>query len=255
MQDNNVKIRYKLDYTQNIRLSDLSHSLLAFDQQYNRHLKRHRGEITDNKVKLYVEEITKGSIDAWIVPAFSYSLMFPDSAQSIWGFISNLATFLDFLKGTIAQPAFHFEKADLEHAKYIVKPVAKDYSSQLNLYAYDGANVEVHYHVGATDAIAINDKANQLIKNLELPEKTTLPDQLLTFRMTEDTLTRKANKGVIEAISDDLLPVYTDNESIKEAILDNPYRKIFLVDVEVNVVDGVPKMYKIVDLKETFDKD
>ena len=47
------------------------------------------------------------------------------------------------------------------------------------------------------------------------------------------------------------------NDEVKRQIVDlpeNPLHKVFLVDVEVNAVEGKPRLYRILDVKDVIDR-
>ena len=65
------------------------------------------------------------------------------------------------------------------------------------------------------------------------------------------------DKGVIERISRKPVKVLFPSETIKAELLDtevNPFRLLFVVDVEVETVGDVVAAYKILSVHENFER-
>jgi hypothetical protein len=257
MPEQEIKLVYKFEYTQPVKVTDFSYSLLGFDRQFKRHLIRNRTAIADQRVRLFIQEINKGSIEAVFIPLFANALVFSDDINSVIDFVRNTGLLLTFLKNgiiTAARP-FILEKPDVENARNIVAPVLKDAHSNLSIMAFEGSNMVVNYTVNSVDAANIKETSRRIVSELEAPDNSSMPDQLLYFRIAEDSLGEsKYDKGIIERVSSD--PVHISaNEEIKQKILENPFGKMFLVDVDIHTVEGRPMLYRVTALKEIFDRE
>lgn len=59
------------------------------------------------------------------------------------------------------------------------------------------------------------------------------------------------NKAIISPLTNKELPIYFANNELKQQILfsnENPINKLFVVDVELQVIENKPKAYKILAL-------
>jgi hypothetical protein len=255
MNSKDIQVVYKIDYSKPIKVSDFTNSLASLDQQYARYVKRNSLNITDSNIRFYIQEIKKGSIEAVLVPVFSYMMTFPNDTMSIFDYMKSLKDMFDFLQGLATKPPYHFDKADLQHAKNIARPIANDSASQLNVIASDGANVTIHLHVNPVQATEIIEGANKYEKILDQPETVFHENQLLYFRSTEDTYEEsKLTRGIIQAISNSPVPVSSPNPDIIATVLENPYGRIFDVNIVVSFVDGKPKQYSIQKINDTFER-
>jgi hypothetical protein len=69
-----------------------------------------------------------------------------------------------------------------------------------------------------------------------------------------DTKAKSGDKGVIESVSKSPVKIWFASEEIKRGILDaaeNPFQRMFIVDVEVKTVNDKPALYKILALKDS----
>jgi hypothetical protein len=85
-----------------------------------------------------------------------------------------------------------------------------------------------------------------------------LQDELLVLAQIRDVPKSKTgDRGIIESISKLDIKLLFTSEEIKRDILEapeNPFQKAFIVDVEVKTLDDKPALYKILAVKESFDR-
>jgi hypothetical protein len=86
-----------------------------------------------------------------------------------------------------------------------------------------------------------------------------LHDELLVLHQVRgDPKSKSGDRGIIESISKMPVRLWFTSEEIKKGILespDNPFQREFIVDVEVKTVeDGKPALYKVLALKDSFEK-
>ena len=65
------------------------------------------------------------------------------------------------------------------------------------------------------------------------------------------------DKGIIEIVSKLPVKLLFTSEEIKKGILtapENPFQRVFVVDVEVKTLDHKPALYKVLALKDSFEK-
>lgn len=78
-------------------------------------------------------------------------------------------------------------------------------------------------------------------------------DRLIRFVQTRTDNKDYGNKSTCEDISDKEIKTVFENDVIKNEILDNPYHFGFLVDIEVQYINGEVKLYKIMNLNDKID--
>lgn len=91
-----------------------------------------------------------------------------------------------------------------------------------------------------------------------MPTNQIRHDELLTLHQVRgDPKARAGDKGVIESISKLPVKLWFKSEAIKKDILDspeNPFQRVFVVDVEVKTAGDKPALYKVLALKDSFEK-
>ena len=115
----------------------------------------------------------------------------------------------------------------------------------------------MHFHYTSQEANAAQNSARRYL-GPTLPANQTLRDELLTLHQVRgDSKSRSGDRGIIESISKAPVKLLFSSEDIKKGILDspeNPFQRVFVVDVDVKTVDGKPALYKVLALKDSFDR-
>ena len=87
---------------------------------------------------------------------------------------------------------------------------------------------------------------------------------MVWYQTKFDSESHTGDKAIIEAISKKAVKVIFDNNAVKEAMLrgderySKPWHKLaYIVDVEVQTVNGTPKLYTVLKYyqEDTFDLD
>jgi hypothetical protein len=138
-----------------------------------------------------------------------------------------------------------------------LEPVAKDNGSQV-FFDFNGpAHIgQIHFHYNSQEANAVQNNARRYL-GPTLPTNQILRDELLTLHQVRgDSKSRTGDKGIIESISKLPVKLMFSSEEIKKGILDspdNPFQRVFVVDVEVKTVGDKPALYKVLALKDNFE--
>lgn len=126
-------MKFEIKNKQPIELIDLTNSLLALGNEYQRFISRTHPEAEASDVKLYINEVRSGSVIA---------LLTAMSPQLIEGFsyVNTVVDFASFLKNTFeiltngkANKHTDLSPATLSNINQILEPIAKDNGSQLNI--------------------------------------------------------------------------------------------------------------------------
>jgi hypothetical protein len=78
------------------------------------------------------------------------------------------------------------------------------------------------------------------------------------YQTRNDSESKSGNKAIIERISDKPVKLVFEESSMKKLVLedsDNIFSYAYLVDVDVQTVEGVPRLYKVINIHDKLDLD
>jgi hypothetical protein len=147
-------------------------------------------------------------------------------------------------------------KKEAAQAISIMEPVAKDNASQLNVTVT--GDVHIHNHYNSQQANAIQNSARRFL-GPTLPTSQIHHDQILSlYQVRGDASAKVGDKGIIEEISPLPARLLFASEEVKNQMIgqpENPFQKLFLVDVEAKATEGKVRLYRVFAVKEVLDKD
>ncbi|WP_312038635.1 hypothetical protein [Alteromonas stellipolaris] len=156
-------------------------------------------------------------------------------------------------------------KQDLQDWNKFVEPVAKDNGSQMNTNVSDNGKVITQFIINSNEANAIQNRIEHMIGGLDTPEDNIHRRKVMYWYQTKfDPNSDTGNKAIIDDLSKTGLKVIFENNAVKEEMLHvdpkfgKPWQELaYIVDVEVQTVRGIPKMYKVLKYypEHTFDPD
>lgn len=248
-------MKFEIKNVQPIELIDLTNSLLALGNEYQRFISRTHPEADASEVKLYINEVRSGSVIA---------LLTAMSPQLIEGFnyVNTVVDFASFLKNTFellssgkANKKTDLSPATLNNVSQILEPIAKDSGSQLNIGTLNVTG-NVYLSVPSKDANVIQNQITHIDK--ERRAKTHgLHEKVLLhwYQARKDTNNKFGDKAIIEAISPNPVKVICANDELKARMVlseKNPFNEAFIVDVVADTLNGKIVLYKIVELHERY---
>lgn len=143
--------------------------------------------------------------------------------------------------------------------------MAKDKASQLNFTVSDGGKVINQIFINSQEANAAQNKIQREIENLEDPNEHIQKRKVMIWNQTKfDLESHTGDKAVIESITKKPIKVIFENNLVKESMLkgddksSKPWHQLaYIVDVEVQTVNDVPKVYTVLRYypEDTFDLD
>ena len=261
-----------------VSVDDLSRSLSAFSRSYEDYVSstgKRPGEIG---LKLYVQELRTGSVIAVLQAlADQAHLMFGEHgivptiqstfehADTIAGFLGNLDELMQFFLGKSDKKGGKLpSKKETEQIIEIVEPAAKDPKSSM-VFQFNGPiNIsgpvqfgDIIHHYSSQEANAIQNSARRFL-GPSLPTNRIMRDELLILdQVRGDPKAKTGDKGIIESVSKSAVKLLFTSENIKKGIVEapaNPFQQAFIVDVEVKTANEKPALYKILELKDSFEK-
>lgn len=241
-----------------VELMDFTQAFLSLSDEYHRYLSLEDSDALDQDVKLYVKQIRTGSIVADLVALAPLALPFAENANTILGFSKYVRTGIGYLLGTQKNKPV-FEKADYLNLSNIVAPIAKDNGSQINFNTTINGDVALTLNVTSLEANAIQNAATREMAALREPG-TGFHDKVLLYwyQARNDPKSQRGDKAIVESIISRPVKVLFANESIKAQLLSgeaNPFKHAYVVDLAVETIAGVPRLFKILNIHDRVDVD
>lgn len=254
-----IRLIITINNRQPVELLDLTKSLVALSNNFDRYTSEN-GETKENReAKLYVKEIRSGSIIVELIELATVGMIpFAENVNTILDFANYFKTAVNFfLKGEGQDP--DLSPAEFKEISTIVSPVAKDKGSQINISTTVNGNLTLNFNLNSNESNAIQNIFNRELKKLKLPEISDDSEDrvVLTFyQARSDKASKIGNKGIIESLNKKPMNIVFDTEELKMEILHsdiNPLKTAYLVDVKVETINEKPSIYRIIKLHEYFD--
>lgn len=246
-----------------VELLDFTGSLLAVGDQYKAFIRRRRGAWVEDDYKLYIKEVRSGSIIAELIDFATQGQLLPAATPFVIDFASQLGQWFDFFKGAkdvadVSDWLFGVSKKDLQQISQIVEPVAKDNSSQINIIAQQGSTIFVQSSLTSVEANAVQNRIRRHIDSNPLPATGVHLDQVLYwYQVRADAAAKPGDRAIIERFARYPVRVRFASDDVKRQMLDgqeNPFRMLFVVDVDVTFVDDKPVLYRVLEVKDSFER-
>ena len=263
--DYDRRLEITIRNTRPIEPLDLSASLTALGSQFQRFVEEGMDEGLDASAQLLVKEVRSGSMVFELVAhALPYvPLMWDGGALNAW--TTQFAATLQWLAGKTSDRPKDLTKQDLRQINSIVGPIAQDGGSQMNIVVSEGATIVNNFHLTSLDAGAVRDRVATELKALENADSHVQVNQVMTWYQAKfDDKSETGNKAVIESITKKPVKVIFENAEVRRQMMmgspdiDRPWQQLaYLVDVHVQTIRGVPKLYTVRGFhpEHTFDPD
>lgn len=264
MEKNGVSIVFNLDLDQPVELTDFVSAFAGLGAQFERHIKKSHPDL-DGKVKAYVKEVRKGSIEAELIPlAYNTIITVMDHHQIATKFVKELSRKI----GIIREKNSRLEgatKTELTELARIAAAVANDPDGKATIsavnYRKTPKTVEYSMEFDTIDAKqsleTIDAQFSDLTKATDFDHKNKL---LTFFQSNRKESDKSGEKGIIEDLDERPLSiVYASDlakERIKSEMLDgdkNIYKLGFFVDVNVQMKAGRPVAYRIKSVNDVIE--
>lgn len=247
-----------------VSLIDLTDSLTGIADQYYDYIANDSKKMV--KGTLYVSEIRKGSmVFELVAESLPYVALLAVHTTPIEDWIKQFIATANWLKGVSKKPDRNFHKKDLNDMSKTFSLIANGEKSTAISFNLEGASIEHFNPVFYTgeDAKKISDRAKQEMALLDEKDEHTYRNRLMIWDQTKFNLkTNTGDKALIESIYEKPVKIVFQNESDKEYMYNagkpfdgTPWQELgFIVDVEVQYVNGKPKVYNVIHThkSETF---
>lgn len=257
-----VRLVVTIENKRPIELIDLTRSLVALSVQFDRFVTKHGDSKENREAKLYVKEIRSGSVVVELIELATVGMIpFAENVNTIVDFAKYLKVGAQYLLGNIEGNNSPLALPDYRDFSALVNPVAKDNGAQLNVSAQVNGDVHLHFNLSSIESNAMQNAVKREIEKLRVPEldnDTYERVLLMLWQARGDVKSNAGNKAVIEEISEKPMNILFDSEELKSEMLRgdiNPFNRAFVVDVKIQKIQGVPRVYKILRMHEYFDLD
>ena len=257
-------LTYEISNTRPIELLDLTSSLLSLGEQYRGFMRRQGEGLAEDDYRLYVREIRTGSIIVDLVSQALQPQIIGPAAPFLVQFTQEIGDWFEFFKGVkdakdIKEMILGATKKDFQQVAQVIEPAAKDPGSRINITASHGGVVVINAPLTSIEANAGQNLLRRYIDNVSLPVTGIHRDQVLHwYQMRDDRAAKPGDKAVIERLWKHPVKVRITSDEIKREMIDkpaNPFRQFYVVDVDVTESAGRPVLYRILDVKDTFDRE
>lgn len=261
--DFNDRLQITISNTKPVVLVDLTMALLGVGQQFERFIENETTEQHQTGSELFIKEVRSGSIVVELVAQAIPVAPLLWEGGSIFEWVGYARSVIDWLMGKSDSPPKDVTKQDLKQWSNILEPVAKDHGSQLNFTVSSGGRVVNQFFISSEQANAAQNEIRREIGIIDEPSDHTQQKRVMTWYQTKfDDTSKTGNKAVIESISKSSVKVIFESTSVKKALtagdprFKKPWNELaYIVDVQVQTVQGIPKVYTVINYYEedTFD--
>ncbi len=256
--ENEFKFEYIIDYDKPIAVSEFTNSLNAISSEYEKFLIDNYGSERP-EAELYVQEIQKGSIVTTLVEYSAMTIPFLGEINTVIEFGKFIKSSYDFLlNGNKSAESQNLDIKDLTNLLKVIEPGTHTNNNiVIQIKGKNNSIVMNPLSANETESRVIRDKIREVRKELNHKEKSIEYNQALYLEQIKRNLeSTKGNKGVIKELNENSLNLIWNSEDEKQKMLncdDNPFKMIFIVDVEIVEVNLETKLYKILKLHEIIE--
>lgn len=254
-----AKLTIKIENKRPIEVTDFADSFNALAEEYYKFLSESEHYALKHETKLYIKEIRTGSIITELSDLVPLALPFIEHTNSIIGFSGFLKDAFNYFLGKSQKKPKDFDLKDCANFHNIIKPVAKDNGSMIQFtgdWNFEGSTVNFNFN--SLEANAIQNGIAREREELKEPTRNIEKNVLFYWDSAKyDDKSKSIDRGFVDSISKNSLRVTFEDQLIKRKMLDmeeNPFHYMFLVDVEVMTVKGIPTVYKILSLNDSLIK-
>lgn len=234
-------------------LLDLTASLAAFGQQFERTMPQTPGSI---KPSLYVRDLRTGSVIAELVGLLEGFDTILKHREVVAGFMTHWQETLAAVLRLTA-PAKAIDKPELRAVRAFVQPIANDQGSQLNMFVQEGGTVTQNFYLSSDDAQQIHHNAGHLLGSLPSEERFN-NEPMVLFQVRDGPPSKAGDRGYIDRFSTLPKKLTFGSEEAKNAILaraENPFEMVFFVSGIAKTAGGAIAAYHILSLDGAEPKD
>ena len=244
-----------------IELLDFLKSCRALANEFDDFAEAHGSK----QCKLFIKEVRKGSIEVDLVTQIGCGIMAVQQVMPIIESFNVVSEFIGYircvinwlLKGDATSQNSPYGVKTLANVNDFLEPIAKDKGSTVTIN-----NVTVTGDVNAPiiiDNAGANYAQNmckRVIAEYNTPNVERVEKTLLQWYQSRNSTDQAGDRAIIGSISAKPLKTVFIDSALKSKMMegnDNPFAGTWLVNVVVERIDGVPKLYKIESMERLKD--
>lgn len=254
MKDSHGTVIVEYKNQQPVELLTLTKSLSAFGEEFKRFIL----DVPEapSELRLYVDEMRPGSIIAELIPALEHIDFLLQNKEILAGFMTHWEDVLRLILG-LKPKAKKLSPPTLRAARDFVQPIAKDGSSQLNVFHNDNRQTIYQFNFSSSESSAIAHNAEHILAH-QLPAEDRFENEpMVLYQMRDAPSGTTGDKGIIDRFSNSPIKLTFGSEETKHAILHheaNPFDHIFFVDGVVKTAGGKIAAFHIRSLRSSEPK-
>lgn len=261
--DFSSKLEITIKNEKPVVLVDLTLALLAVAQQFESFIENETAEHPSTGSELFIKEVRSGSIVVELIAQAIPVVPLLWQGGSLVEWVGHAKSTIEWLNGKLSKPPKDVSKQDLRQWNNILEPIAKDHGSQLNFSVSNGGQVVNQFFINSEQANAAQNAIRRELGRLEEPDDHTQRKRVMVWYQTKfDETSQTGSKAVIETVTKAPVKVIFENNAVKKAMLSGdprfpkPWHELaYIVDVRVQTVQGIPKVYTVINYydEDTFD--
>lgn len=246
-----------------VDLLDFTQSCAAFAAEFNRFSMSVEDAAPS---RLLIKEVRAGSIEIDLVqlmPAIAplavaiatNPLAVMKATNTFVSFAKNIKEICSWLKGEARPPETAVERKTLENIEAWLEPIAKDAGSEMNLVVLNihGDNF-APITINSSEANVCQNVAKRKRKEMAAPQLGDVhEDVILRWHQSRNNVLGAGDMAIIESISNKPLRVIFQNKGMKSLLLsaeENMFNRLYLADVAVESVNGIPRIYRVLNIQK-----
>lgn len=252
MENNEPTLQIIIHNKKPIILVDLTKSLLSLNNQYLIFLDKNGITYDDRKGALFIKELKSGSAIIELGTMICFALPLFEQFNTLYEFAKNILEISDYFLGKSEEKP-NLSKSDIENISNFFEVNARDPASTIAIQV-TGNNNNINFQFTGTESGAIQNGARKELDKLNDINNSIFKKQLLVFFQARFNDPKAGTKAIIENVTSKPLKVIFENTNMKNQMMNNhsgfskPWQKLaYIVDVEVQTIGGIPKVYKIID--------
>jgi hypothetical protein len=252
-----------------IELTDFVSAFTAISSQYEKFIRSQYPEMSSD-ANIFVREVRAGSIEAdlipWALQGLSAVVNVVEQIEIVVKFVQTYGGTLSTYLGGSKSP--EVTRSDLKDLMGAVAAIANDPGGRSTLQAVafeDGKNkIKAAISFDTTQARQAQRQIEDQQLLLEAKESADHPRVLMVFTQSnikDATMGKRTGERVkVEELSSRDLPLIYASDLAEQRIKhevreadDNVYKKGFVVDVNVQLVNGKPAAYRVTNVHQVID--
>ena len=269
MIENEISLIFKLDTKQPIEVHKFASAFVAIADEFEREVKYKNPDLKDG-IEIFVKDIHEGSIIASLIPGTTLVAPFiahMDQVLIVEEFVRNYGKKITAL-ATGNLGLWKPKKTEFHTFIEGTKAIASDSNGSAELQACtfeDGERkIRSSFKFTTKEAKSVQSNAKSMLLELDASDSKIHERVLMVFTRSDVGAAkvgkRSGERVRIESISDKTLPIMYASDLAEQKIKheireaeENIYKKAFIVDVKVELINQNPAAYSILNLHDVID--